>query len=450
MSDNGEALNLQIPYNYTPRGYQEDFYNAIANGYNRMFCRWHRRAGKDKTAINIIAKQALKRIGNYFHIFPTYSQGRKAIWDYIDPHGFRMTDHIPPAIRKGEPNQTEMKINFYNGSMYQIIGSDNIDSIMGSNPLGLVYSEWGLQRQSAWDLMQPILMENKGWAAFISTPRGKNHMYVMENTVKQHPEWFYSVLTIDDTKIITDEQIRQAISSGMSQDLIDQEFYCSYEASITGAYYANEMRAMRADGRICSVPPDPAVPVFTFWDLGFSDYTSIWFVQFIGKEIRLCHYYQNCGESLVHYANYIADWRASKGVLMGKAVLPHDAGSKSLQTGKNSLEVLSELGMECTITGRVKQKQDGIEAVRKVLPRCWIDDKGCFDGIEALTQYRKEFNDKYGVFQVHPVHDKHSHGADAMQTLALWLQHEDPTQKAERYLDEHRDYAHIEHGWMGV
>jgi len=442
-------IDVVIPHNYQPRAYQEALYDSIDNGIRRACVVWHRRAGKDKTLLNLTIAQALQRVGVYYYCLPTYAQGKKIIWDGIDGQGFRFLDHFPPAIIDGEPNQSELKIKLRNGSLFQIIGTDNFNSIVGPNPIGCVFSEYSLMNPTAWELIRPILAENEGWALFAFTPRGHNHSWEMYNMAQTNPDWLCEVLTVKDTQAIRSDQIDQARREGMSEDMIQQEFFCSFEASITGAYYAKEIRAMREDGRICSVPPDPVVPVWTFWDLGFSDYTSIWFVQFVGKEVRLCHYYQNCGESLIHYVNYIQDWRASKGVVMAKAVLPHDAGSKSLQTGKNSLEVLSELGVECTITGRVKQKQDGIEAVRKVLPRCWIDEKGCFDGIEALTQYRKEFDDKYGVFQVHPVHDKHSHGADATQTMALWLQHENPTAKREEYSREAYAEAGSSTSWMG-
>lgn len=229
---------MRIPFNYIPRPYQQGLYNSIANGYKRAVAVWHRRAGKDKTLLNLIVKEALKRVGIYYYFFPTYQQGRKVLWDGIDRNGFRYLDHIPEEIRAGNPNQAEMKVKLINGSLFQIVGTDNIDSVMGTNPVGCVFSEYSLQNPQAWDLIRPILAENGGWAVFNYTPRGRNHGFILYEMAKNNPEWFCELLTADDTGIVTQNMIQAEREAGMSEEMIKQEFYCSFEAALSSCFFS--------------------------------------------------------------------------------------------------------------------------------------------------------------------------------------------------------------------
>lgn len=214
-----------IPYNYEPRIYQEPLFDCIADGYKRGVGIWHRRAGKDKTLLNLMVKEACKRVGVYYYFFPTYNQGRKVLWDGIDRQGFRYMAHIPEEIRENT-NQNEMKIKLVNGSLIQVIGTDNIDAIMGTNPIGCVFSEYSLQNPDAWDLIRPILAENGGWAVFNYTPRGRNHGYVLYTMAQNNPEWFCQLLTIDDTGAVSPDVVQAEREAGMSEEMIKQEFYC--------------------------------------------------------------------------------------------------------------------------------------------------------------------------------------------------------------------------------
>ncbi|MCD6307405.1 MAG: hypothetical protein J7M24_00260 [Candidatus Latescibacteria bacterium] len=409
---------IRIPHNFIPRWYQRPLYNCLERGIRRAIAIWHRRAGKDKTFINVMARELFKRVGVYYYFFPTYAQGRKILWDGIDKDGFKFLDHIPRDLRAAE-NSTEMKITLRNGSIFQVIGTDKFNRIVGPNPIGCVFSEYSLQDPRAWGLIQPILAENEGWALFNCTPRGKNHAYTMYRMSLDNPDWFSELLTVEDTKAITQEAIEQVRREGMSEDLIRQEFYCSFEASIPGAYYANEMRMADEQGRVCKAPVEPNVPVNTYWDLGHDDSTSIWLGQDVGREVRFVGYYTNSNESIVHYVNWLKDWRDSRRVTFGTHYLPHDGAITSLQTGMTMTQYVSQYGLDAEIVRRPQKKDAAIEMVRQFLSRCWFDREACEEGLESLKHYRKEFNEKNGVYAVHPVHDWASHGADAMQTAAL-------------------------------
>lgn len=218
---------LKIPYNFEPRDYQRPVFEALERGIKRVVSVWHRRAGKDKTFFNLMVRESIKRRGNYYYFFPTYSQGRKALWDGKDKDGFPFLGHIPDeCVRK--KNEAEMKINLSWGSLIQLVGSDNYDSVMGTNPVGCVFSEYALQDPKAWDFIRPILVENQGWALFNFTPRGRNHGWELYQSALQDPAWFVHLLTIDDTKAITHADVQAEIRAGMPDELAQQEFFCSF------------------------------------------------------------------------------------------------------------------------------------------------------------------------------------------------------------------------------
>lgn len=219
-------MKLVVPYNYTPRPYQIPLLRALDSGVKRAISIWHRRAGKDKTLINLCAKKMLERVGSYYYFFPTYAQGKKVIWDGMDKTGFPFLNHFPKELLAGVPNSTEMKLRFKNGSVFQVVGSDNIDSIMGTNPVGCVYSEFSLQDPTGADYMSPILMENGGWEVYNTTPRGKNHAYRLYMMAKDNPEWFSEILTVNDTGVITPEMIQAERERGRSEEFIQQEYFC--------------------------------------------------------------------------------------------------------------------------------------------------------------------------------------------------------------------------------
>ena len=296
---------ITIPHNFIPRTYQLPLLQAMDSGKKRAVWIAHRRAGKDKTLLNLTIRKMFERTGAYYYFLPTYAQAKKIIWDGIDGDGLKFLDHFPAEVIK-KKNDSEMKIEVVNGSIFQLIGTDNIDSIMGTNPVGCVFSEYALQSPSAWDMVRPIIRENDGWAVFNYTPRGKNHGFDLYQMAKDNPEWFCEVLTIRNTfrpnghPIISEEDIQRERDEGMSDELIQQEYYCSFTAAVTGAYYAKQMAQAEIDKRITSVPYDSALLVDTWWDLGIGDSTVIWFTQTYGKEIRVIDYYEANGEGLAH------------------------------------------------------------------------------------------------------------------------------------------------------
>jgi len=231
MNNNVVKKEVTLPYKFIARDYQRKLSNSIKVGYKRCIAVWHRRAGKDKTCINVMAEQACQVVGSYYYFLPTYAQGKKIIWDGMDKAGFKFLDHFPPEMIVGK-NSTEMKLTLRNNSIFQVVGTDKFDAIMGTNPIGCVFSEYSIQNPMAWQYIRPILVENSGWAIFPYTPRGMTHGYELYNTAKKNPHiWFSELLTIRDTGAVTEEDIEQERAGGMPEDLIEQEFFCSWNAS---------------------------------------------------------------------------------------------------------------------------------------------------------------------------------------------------------------------------
>ena len=218
---------VTLPYYFTPRFYQLPFLEAFDSGILRFVLCWHRRSGKDKTVVSQIPKKMFERVGLYLYFLPTYTQANKVIWKGADKSGFRFLSHIPKEIIKGEPNETEMRVELVNGSIIQFVGADNIDRIVGTNPVGVVFSEFSLMKPNVWDLIRPILAENTGWAIFIFTPRGMNHAWNLLQQAMNNPKWFVQILTVDDTQAISKEAIEEERLT-MPQDLFEQEYYCKF------------------------------------------------------------------------------------------------------------------------------------------------------------------------------------------------------------------------------
>lgn len=393
-------------------------WSFLEGGGRRAVAVWHRRAGKDSTALNFTATQCMEVPGLYWHMAPTSKQVRKIVWDNIDRQGRRIIDQVfPEEVRSGQNGQ-EMKIELKSGSIWQCVGSDNYDSLVGANPRGVVFSEYSLADPKAWDYIRPILAENGGWALFIYTPRGRNHGARLFDMAKNNPNWFAQKLTVDETNVISAQAIDEERAAGMEEEEIQQEFYCSFDAAIKGSYYGKLINLAEQDGRICSVPYDPSHPVMTAWDLGIGDSTAIWFVQAIGREIRIIDYYEASGVGLDHYVGVLNQ----KGYNYYLHILPHDADVSELGTGMRRIDTLKNMGI-----GRYKilpraSVDDGIHAARMIIPRCFFDAKKCERGIDALRQYQKEWDDKLNMFKQRPLHDWTSHAADAFRYMALGVE----------------------------
>lgn len=408
---------IRLPYNLTPRDYQLPFLRAIERGIKRLIIVWPRRHGKDKMCFNALVREAMKVTGNYYYIFPEYNQGKKALWDNIDNDGFRTLKHIPDALIKSM-NKTEMKIELINGSIIQIVGASDIDRIVGTNPRGIVFSEYSLIDPLVWGYLYPILRNNGGFAWFNFTPRGDNHAKELMIKNQNKATWFVERLTARDCGIYSEvelEEIREEYYDLYGNyELYEQEFETSFTAPLQGSYYGSLMSQADAGGRITSVPYDASVPVHTVWDLGYNDANAIWFYQNVGKEIHMIDYYENSGESLSHYVNELN----KKPYAYGTHYLPHDANAHELQTGKTRSEALRDLGIHKQEVLKRANLLDGIEQVRLLLSRCWFDAEKCERGIKCLKNYHKEFDTKRKVFRSKPDHDWSSNGADAFRYLA--------------------------------
>lgn len=405
---------ITIPHDWTPRPHQLPLLQALDGGIKRAVCVWHRRAGKDNVSLNFAIKEAIRIPGVYWHMLPTAAQARKVIWDGIDNLGRRIINHaIPHAIRT-HTNKSEMRIELVSGSIWQLVGSDNYDSLVGSNPRGVVFSEFSVADPMAWGYIRPILTANGGWAIFIFTPRGKNHAYDLLKMGRGNPEWFCEVLDVERTGIISPDQIDGERRAGMSQAMIQQEFFCSFDSALEGAYFGSQMDQARIDGRICKVPYDPAAPAITVWDLGVGDSTAIWIAQLVGREVRIIDYYEASGEGLAHYAKILS----GKPYNFTEHWAPHDIEVRELGSGKSRRETALSYGIKFRVIPRLSV-EDGIEAARNLIPRAYFDAEKCDQGIEALKSYRKTFDPKKEVWSEAPLHDWSSHAADAFRYLAI-------------------------------
>lgn len=399
---------------FQPRPYQIPIIKALNSGTKRAVWTVHRRGGKDVTAFNWAIFQLMLNPGwTAFHILPTYSQAKKVIWDSSTNDGQRILDYIPKECIESK-NGHEMKIRLTNGSLYQLIGSDNIDSLVGSNPKIIIFSEYAIQSPAAWDYLRPILDVNRGYAIFISTPRGKNHFYDLMTMAKRSPGWFCEVLPISATGVLNEDDIQKMRDEGVSEEHIQQEFYCSFNRGVEGSYYGRLIERARSDSRICNVPYETRSPVHTAWDIGYGDSTSITFWQEIGGELRIIDFYEAQGEGIAHYAKLIQ----SKPYVYGTHYMPHDAGSGSIQTGRTLQDVAYEQGIKTTILERETDVSVGIEATRSMLSTVFIDEKKCSHLIKCLENYHKKYNEKLNVYSENPVHDMWSHGADSVRYMA--------------------------------
>lgn len=408
---------LTIPYHFIPRDYQLPIFEAIDNWIKRIIMVRHRRAWKDKACFNIIVKKAMEEVWIYYYVFPTYSQWKKAAWDWIDKDGWKTINHIPKEIIKRK-NDTEMKVELINGSIIQIIWSDNVDSIVWTNPIWIVFSEYSLQSPVVWDFLRPILAEN-GWRAIFNfTPRWDNHAKELLDMAKENDQRLVSIQTVEDTKAISDEVLnaeRQEIIQKNGNDAIfQQEYYCSFDAWINGSYYAEILSQLENKWQRTLVPYDPALDVYTVWDLGINDSTAIRFFQIMWREIRVIDHYENNWEWLSHYVGILRE----KWYRYWTVRLPHDAQARSLQTWKTVEEKMYEYWFNDVQIVPKLSVLDWINSARAILPRCYFDKEKTERGRKCLKNYHKEFDEKRTSFKW-PEHDRSSHSSDAFRYLAV-------------------------------
>ncbi len=375
----------------------------------------HRRFGKTVAAINDLIRSCFeidRQNVRVAYIAPYLSQAKAVAWDYA----LEFTRDIPEI----KVNHSELRIDFLNGARFRLFGADNYNAMRGLYFDAVVLDEMADFPASAWsNVIRPALADRRVSATFISTPKGKNEFWELWHEAQDDPNWFTAMLKASETSILDQEELDEARRT-MGDDRYEQEFECSFEAAIQGAFYAKEMKEATEDGRITRVPYDRAASVITAWDLGIGDSTAIWFAQFVGQEIRIIDYYESSGVGLDHYAKVLLD----KEYQYEQHILPHDVQVKELGTGKSRLETLDALGIRNIEIAPKLAVEDGIQAARTMIPKCWFDADNCTRGIEALRQYRRDFDEKLKTWRGRPLHDWTSHGADAFRYLAVGYRRE--------------------------
>jgi phage terminase large subunit len=423
------TLHLALPHNnWDPRPHQAALWQYLQAGGKRAYAVWHRRAGKDEICLHHAATSAWKRRGNYWHCLPEFLQARKAIWTAVNAHtGKRRIDEAFPQAMRQTTNDNEMFIRFKNGSTWQLIGSDRYDATVGAGVAGITYSEWATANPSAWAYHRPMLQENNGWAAFITTPRGHNHAKALFDHASTSREWFSELLTVKDTGALTSDQLENAeaeyvalYGEDVGRAQFQQEYMCSWSAAILGAFYALEMSNVRHEQRITEIDAIPDLPVHRAWDLGVRDDTAIWWFQRQGAQVAILDHYAASGVGVEHYAQQIEERANKYGWRNGADYVPHDAKIKEWGSGKTRVETMLQLGLHPELVP-MATIADGINAVRRMLPLTIFHPR-TEEGITALEQYAREWDDDKKAFRASAVHNWTSHPADAFRYLALALQ----------------------------
>jgi predicted Fe-Mo cluster-binding NifX family protein len=369
----------------------------------------HRRFGKTVAALNHIIKQAIlnqQENPRYAYIAPTYGQAKRVAWDYL------LKYTLPLGAT---PNIAELRIDFW-GRRIQLYGSDNPDSLRGQYFDGAVIDEVGDQNPVIWtDIIRPALSDRLGWCLFIGTPKGHNHFKDLRDRAETEDGWGLLEFKASQTNVIAESELKAARSE-MGEDKYLQEFECSFNAAVEGSYYGQILNDLESKNRFQEIPRDDLCQTKCAWDLGMGDSTAIWVVQIAGSEIRLIDYYENNGVGLDKYVSWLRD----NGWDKAEQILPHDVQVRELGSGRSRLEVLQEAGLNIRIAPRMSV-DDGIQAVRRLLPRCWFNIPRVKQGLDCLRNYRRDYDEKRKVFFDRPLHDWSSHGSDAFRYLAIGL-----------------------------
>ena len=460
---------ITLPYRFTPREYQYPvlrYFDEVPNR-KRAYLLAHRRTGKDLLAWNILIKESQKRVGTYWHVLPLLNQARKIVWTGSTKDGIPFLDFIPPPLIASKRDD-DMSIRLKNGSLIQLVGADRIDSLIGSNPIGVTLSEFAVMKPSVWDYLSPILNENDGWAMFITTPRGRNHAFdlfksMVDAVNHKGAKYFVQVLTVDDTRkplldgqgepvigkdgrpvmvpIMSPEAIQEQRDLNIPEEIIQQEYYCSFEAGMVGSYYSEAIAKLEKEGRAVKDLSifDPSKPVYTAWDIGFSDSMSIWYFQIDKKKINVIEYDEFVGRSLIECCYIVqAQWDKLRDVCgwsddqVSKTIAlyqhhenynykthfgPHDLDQTDISIGVTRRSVAKQHGIKFKLVPRT-DVQSGIDLVRRILINVTFELTRTNDGLRALKEYHKEWDEKTQMYSDKPCHDWSSHGADAFRYLA--------------------------------
>lgn len=397
---------LIIPY--TPRAQQQKIHDKLDE--NRfVVVVAHRRLGKTVSALNHLIKCAVENqqeAPRYAYIAPTYTQAKRVAWDYL----LKYTQPLSATA-----NHSELRVDFW-GRRISLYGSDNFDSLRGQYFDGVVLDEIGDQDPRIWnEIIRPALADRKGWALFIGTPRGANHFKDLMERAGEEPGWAALEFKASQTQLIPQDELNAA-KREMGEDKYAQEFECSFNAAVEGAYYATLLNDLEEKKRMVEIERDELTRTFTAWDLGVSDSTAIWVCQAVNQELRIMDFVENHGVGLDWYVSWIKEnkWHTAD------HILPHDVEVRELGTGRSRKEMLQEAGLSITVAPRL-QVADGIQAVRRILPRCWFNVPKVKQGVDALRNYRREYDEKRNVYFDKPLHNWASHASDAFRYLAIGM-----------------------------
>lgn len=435
-------VTISIPHLWKPRSYQAGLVRAMPGNSSatphltkdRFVLVWHRRAGKDLTSLALTVREMQHRVGYYVHVLPTLKQAKMILWDGKDDKGVPFLDRFPRVLIK-DKNETELQIVLKpfagqpgygdpraSGSIWQLRGADDPDSLRGPNYVGAVLAEFSEMDPIVWTaIIQPVLEQNGGWALFNFTPKGRNHSYRMYEMAKQDPRWFTQIVTIDDTRrdaagedgsrVVPDERIEQLRREGVPEEIIQQEYYCSFTGFLKGTIFGDMVTQARKDGRITRVPFDSNKPVGTCWDIGRTDSTAIWFYQRVGQQICFIDYLEDNLKGADYYAKLIRE----KPYLVTKLILPHDARVKGFTAAYSTEEYFQKVFRGVMVAEKASI-QSGIDMTRRSFSKFVFDDVKCARGIECLENYRRKWDDEKHDFSGDPIHSEYSHGVDALRT----------------------------------
>ena len=403
-------MNVTIPY--TPRKQQAFIHTELDKHRFSVLC-CHRRFGKTVMLINHLIKSCMTNNNHqprFAYIAPTYSQAKKIAWDYLK--------HYTKNLPNTKYNETELRADFFNGSRIQLLSSENPDSIRGIYLDGAVIDEASqVSRELVDEVIRPALSDRKGWLSLCSTPKGMNNIfYDLYQKAQSEKDWFLYTARASETGLVDSEELKAALSV-MGQATYNQEFECSFIGNVKGSIYGELITKLENEKRIARVPHDPSYPVNTAWDLGYNDSTAILFYQNVGHAINIIDSYENNNKAFPHYAQILKE----KDYSYGEHIGPHDLDQTDFATGRTRREVAYQLGLRFKIAPKLSI-EDGIHAVKMLLPRCYIDVDNCKKFINALRHYHRKYKEKDRMYSAKPNHDWSSHFNDALRTLATGME----------------------------
>ena len=403
---------------YVPNWWQIQAWDALRKGIKNHVWVWARQNGKDLTAINMFSQLMMTRVGAWLYLLPTHKQARQVIWDGMTLEGKRYIDFIPPQIITNT-NNTEMKITLVNGSKLYVAGSNKFDRIRGIRPIGVVFSEYAYHHPQVYPTMLPALQKADAYQFFLSTPFGENHFQTLYQGAQHDPAWYTSFVTADDTGSPTKQQIEEYVHKGLiSRDMVEQEFYCSFNRGAAGSYLAKYVNDMEHNEQIDTIPWDRSVKVHTAWDIGWDNKNTTIFFQIINNKVYIIDYYENTNEGIEHYARMIH----SRPYIYGHHIGPHDLEvHEQSGMGYTRREIYRSLGVDFDIIVPKCNPLTRIEKIRSTTSRMYIDELKCKQLIKAMKNYRREWNDLTQKYDSQPLHDDNSDACDALGYLCMSL-----------------------------